>query len=344
MESSEDKVSNDEKSRKSSYISDMNMDTFTNTDTIMDTFTSTDTTIDSFSNTDTSMNSFSTTTTDMDKYLNTDMDKEERRASWFDLSTKINDIEETTDVISKPESEHRLNILLSGLALILLSFAITFTFLCFQINAPVIIEYEYPMKKMTHGTPHLMMITKEGQMVPYAWKSNQQSNMTYPNLWKKRKIDFNVTDFTINEIFNDFLGYFYKNQIFVLYPVSNQKIVVIEKNGTHRMLGSTSTYPQLKNSIIAPNGVIHGLNLVHLNNFVWVLGGYSDVFGQRETASITRLWSTKKQHWFKGPSMPSSFYIFYGCIVAVNRTMVFLIGGSESDDCDFLTANICKNR
>ena len=125
-------------------------------------------------------------------------------------------------------------------------------------------------------------------MVPYAWKSKEQSKMIYPNLWKKRDRDLEF------DVFNYFLGYFYKNQIFVLYPDSNQNIVAIEKNGTHRMLGSTSAYPQMKNSIINPTGVYRGLNLVHLNNFVWVLGGYSDVFGQRETASITRLWSTKK--------------------------------------------------
>ena len=177
-------------------------------------------------------------------------------------------------------------------------------------------------------------------MVPYAWKSKQQSNVTYPNLWKKNL--WKKKNYTV-DVVNDFLGYFYKNQIFVLYPDSNQNIVAIEKNGTHRMLGSTSAYPQLKDSMINPHGVVHGLNLVHLDNFVWVLGGYTDAnFGHREAAKLTRLWSTKKQHWFKGPSMPSNFFILYGCIVAVNRSMVILIGGSESDYC--LLDLICSNR
>lgn len=259
--------------------------------------------------------------------------EERPNGAWYDLANEINDLEDNTDVIPKSESEHRLNILFAGIALILLSFAMTLTYLCFQMTKPIIIEYEYPIMKKALGIPHLMMITNKGQMVPYAWKSKQQTNASYPNLSKK--IYKNCMGSNCEILENYFLGYFYDHQINVVYPDSNQKMVVIEKNGTHRMLSPQQG--QIRDAVELP---IHGLTLVHLNNFAWILGGYTDKLGDRRAATTTRIWSTRKQHWFKGPSMPTNFFIFHGCIVAVNRTVVFLIGGSDSDLCMLH----CKNR
>ena len=62
----------------------------------------------------------------------TEMSTTSNSKVWYDLSKNVNELEDTTDVVSKSESQERLNILLAAAALILLSFAMTVTILCFQ--------------------------------------------------------------------------------------------------------------------------------------------------------------------------------------------------------------------
>ena len=236
---------------------------------------------------------------------------------WYDLSKNVNELEDTTDVVSKSESQERLNILLAAVALILLSFAMTVTILCFQkfgFHKIKVIQYEHPIsKKKQHGIPHVMLMT-DGKMVPYAWNSAQKTNANYPNLWKKMRQDdiyHSLPDPIHFRYRQYFLGFFDQGKLHVVIPDGVQDMLVIEKNGTFRDLPKSS-FPKKSESLLMDGQEINELNLVHLNNLAWVLGGYiQELQGERLVGRQTKLWSIRKQKWFEGPTMPPNFRIHY---------------------------------
>ena len=250
--------------------------------------------------------------------------KAQTKTVWYDLNEPVNDIEDNTDVVKKTESEKRLNSLCLIFCFVLLMVASAFTYICIKVLKPIqVIHYQYNFDQERTGVPHVMLITKSGEMVPYTWRSKKhlRNNHTFPKI-NKRDHDREIDKYRIEvywDLFNVLL-FPDSKALYAIYQDGRQNMIRIDKNGTFR---------QLPKSKFPTTNFQHG-EMVQFDSYIWTLGGIDQYALKDETKTIksTFMWSKKKQKWIDGPKMPPHFHIMKdGCAVAMNRTYVIFIGG-----------------
>ena len=96
-------------------------------------------------------------------------DSKEEEEVWYDLNKEINDLDDTQDLVSKEESEIRLNGLCTLTSMAFLGLATAFVAISARIAQPALqIEITHSVQKtrMVSGVPHILLVTPGGHLLP----------------------------------------------------------------------------------------------------------------------------------------------------------------------------------
>ena len=243
---------------------------------------------------------------------------EESTKPWYDLNQDINDLDDDQDVVSFDESQKRLNCLCIILALpciILTSALVSISYQVFQ--PPQMIFYNNSVQNSEAKIPHVMILSSDGYMTPYTWKSNPKTRGNFPKLPNSKV--YGMVSYADN-----------------LYAFSLSKftgMTMIRPNGTNRFIQSH------KEELFQKHGKV-----VLVNKFIWTLGLKKgsedfddewhhnlhniDYFQENLISYETYRFSFRRQNknWSDGPRIPSNFDTLHGCMVTFNRTFVIVIG------------------
>ena len=247
------------------------------------------------------------------------VEKSSRRPSvWYDLNQEINDLDDDQDVIPITDSERRLNNICIFLSLCLITCSTVFCGISFRVfQGPLIIHYQNDLEPQSVKVPHIVILTSDGSMTPYTWKSNPKTKAVFPKLPK-------ATSYAMAR---------FDQSLYALSLTNFNGMTKIESNGNHRHI-------HLKRSLLPDFN--HGGRVVSINNFLWIIGGndcqhyidsnFPEWFDENtwnkwcSQVRETRLWSFRSQKFSNGPLLPLNFYFKYGCALALNRTLVLFIG------------------
>ena len=233
---------------------------------------------------------------------------EESSKAWYDLNQDINDLDDDQDVISFDESQKRLNCLCIILALpciILTSVLVGISYRAFQ-PPQILISNNY-VQQYEAKVPHVMILSSDGDMIPYTWKSNPKTRGNFPKL-PKSKVYGMIS---------------YQDNLYAFSLSKFNGMTMIRPNGTNRLIQSP------KQELFQKHGKV-----TLVNKFPWALGMKTEVKEQQwhinipEYLTETYLYSFRKQNknWNSGPRIPNNFDMINGCVVTINRTFVIVIG------------------
>ena len=240
------------------------------------------------------------------------------KTTWYDLNQTVNDLDEETGNIPLSESEKRLNVLLTVSALCLVTLCTSFVVISHHKYQPQ--KYVYYNNTFGNGdsatVPHIMILTFEGTMHPYTWKSNPKTKGTFPKLPKS--VSYGMVSYNKN-----------------LYAFSTTKlrgITRIRPNGTSRLIQSKTQ------DITKGYG---GEKVTTVDHYIWLfesqkcdhtndafqafqyVNGNQDMCNQIQR---TFLWSIPRKVWIDGPNLPKGLDLRGGCVMTYNRSFVIVIG------------------
>ena len=115
------------------------------------------------------VSSWNIATSPIRKSNETNLSKEEEKEVWYDLNKEINDLDDTQDLVSKEESEIRLNGLCTLTSMAFLGLATAFVAISARIAQPALqIEITHSVQKtrMVSGVPHILLVTPGGHLLP----------------------------------------------------------------------------------------------------------------------------------------------------------------------------------
>ena len=159
-----------------------------------------------------------------------------------------------------------------------------------------------------------MILSSDGYMIPYTWKSNPKTRGNFPKL-PKSKVYGMIS---------------YQDNLYAFSLSKFNGMTMIRPNGTNRLIYSH------KQELFQEYGKV-----TLVNKFVWTLGMRKEkesydlqfhmdipIIQKSLLSNETYLYSFRKQNknWNDGPRIPCNFDMMYGCVVTVNRTFVIVIG------------------
>ena len=256
---------------------------------------------------------------------------------WYDLQQDVNDLDDDQDVIPLSESENRLNLLCLLVTLCLVIVSSTFLGLCYRAFQPPLTIYYDNTIIQDHKlkVPHIMILSSDGHMIPYTWKSNPKTTKSFP------KLQDTVHSYQPG---NGMVQY--KENMYALSMSRFNGLTMIRPNGTNRVIhsnwkkvleGQFDGYPDDTKPLR-----IQRITLV--NNFIWALGLWVEASygGDYNFHGHTLLWSIPRKIWKEGPKLPfDKFDLMSGCVLTVNRTFVMMIGQHHDEG---ITSLLCSRK
>ena len=229
--------------------------------------------------------------------------------AWYDLSGEVNDLDSIEHLLSRSESEKRLNLLCTITSIGLLICATAFVLICFRIYAPpTIVYYENKISIKTQSSqPNIAILSPDGNLTSYSWKTSKESSL--PKLPKAFSYGMACFD----------------QKLYTFGMSTYTGMTIIQPNGTHRLVKTRGLNPFTTESKILK---IRAGHLVAFDHYLWSVGlsklGTGKVW---DFIPETFLYSFSKNQWIEGPSIPHGISTVFGCAVSLNRSFSLLIGG-----------------
>ena len=249
---------------------------------------------------------------------------------WYDLQQNVNDLDDDQDVIPLSDSENRLNLLCLFFALCFVIVSSTFVGICYRaFQPPLTIYYDNTIiEKHKLKVPHIMILSSDGHMIPYTWKSNPKTKKSFPKLQ-------DTVGMNHYQAGNGMVQY--KENMYALSLFKFNGMTMIRPNGTNRVIHSN--WKKLVEVSFKKTGIMTKLRIQSVTlvkNFIWALGlvnSKDDMYPVHCFYDNTLLWSIPRTTWKEGPKLPfDGFDLMSGCVLTVNRTFVIVIG-QQHDHC-----------